>query len=71
MSGGTSGGYFPIYPQHDSLPDPEIRAFITNFYRTSDKEQFNELWVSCFTKDADVTIGNDSGKGTQGRQASF
>lgn len=61
-----SGGYFPVYPQHDSLPDPEIRTFITNFYQTSDKKESDELWVSFFHSDADVTIGNDHGKSEQG-----
>lgn len=56
-----------MYPQHDNLPDPEIRAFITNFYRISDKFDSNELWVSYFDKDAFVKIGNDSGKGEQGQ----
>ncbi|CEJ91498.1 hypothetical protein VHEMI07205 [[Torrubiella] hemipterigena] len=61
-----SGGYFPVYPQHDNLPDPEIRTFITNFYQTSDKKESDELWVSFFHSDADVTIGNDHGKSEQG-----
>ncbi|KFA62233.1 hypothetical protein S40285_07726 [Stachybotrys chlorohalonatus IBT 40285] len=52
MSKHVTGGYFPIYPQHDGLPDPDIRTFITNFYRTSDNPAANELWVSYFTKDA-------------------
>lgn len=65
MAGAVSGGYFPVYPHHDNLPDPEIRTFITNFYRTSDKQDSNELWVSYFTKDADIVMGNDKGKGEQ------
>lgn len=68
MSGAVTGGYFPVYPQHDNLPDPEIRAFITNFFRISDKFDSNELWVSYFDKDAFVKIGNDSGKGEQGER---
>lgn len=67
MSKHVTGGYFPIYPQHDGLPDPDIRTFITNFYRTSDNPAANELWVSYFTKDATVTIGADSGQGEQGK----
>ena len=54
-----------MYPHHDNLPDPEIRTFITNFYRTSDNPKQNELWVSHFTKDAQVVIGADSGRGEQ------
>lgn len=55
-----------MYPQQDNLPDPEIRTFITNFYRTSDNPDSNELWVSYFGKDAHVAIGNDQGSGEQG-----
>lgn len=66
MAGAVSGGYFPLYPQQDNLPDPEIRTFITNFFRTSDRPDSNELWVSYFTKDAQVNIGPDSGHGEQG-----
>lgn len=66
MSEHLSGGYFPVYPQHDNLPDPEIRTFITNFYRVSDRPDRNELWISHFTKDAQVIMGNDRGKGEQG-----
>ena len=61
----VSGGYFPVYPHHDSLPDPEIRTFITNFYRASDRPDANELWVSYFTKDADVHIGKNRAEGEQ------
>jgi hypothetical protein len=66
MTNAMSGGYFPQYPHHDDLPDPEIRTFITNFYRTSDRPNANELWVSFFTNDAEVAIGSDAGKGQQG-----
>lgn len=62
-----SGGYFPVYPQHDNLPDPEIRTFITTFYQTSDKKDSDELWVSFFHSDAEVTIGNDHGQSEQGK----
>ena len=63
-----SAGYFPQYPHHDSLPDPEIRTFITNFYHVSDKSDSNELWISYFIKDAVVTMGSDVGRGTQGME---
>lgn len=60
-------GYVPIYPPwHGNLPDPEIRTFITNFYRVSDRPDGNELWVGHFTKDALVIMGNDRGRGEQG-----
>lgn len=57
-----------MYPVQDLLPDPEIRTFITNFYRISDSPDSNELWVSHFTEDAQVTMGNDTGRGQQGEQ---
>lgn len=57
-----------MYPVQDLLPDPEIRTFITNFYRISDSPDSNELWVSHFTTDAQVTMGNDTGRGQQGEQ---
>ncbi|KAH7328561.1 hypothetical protein B0I35DRAFT_21190 [Stachybotrys elegans] len=63
MPSSLSGGYFPLYPQHDSLPDPEIRTFITNFYKTSDNPTADELWVSYFTKDAQILIGDNGAKG--------
>ncbi|KAG8427001.1 hypothetical protein J3459_007624 [Metarhizium acridum] len=65
MAGQLSGGYFPIYPRHGNLPDPEIRTFITNFYRVSDRPDGNELWISHFTRDAQVIMGNERGKGEQ------
>lgn len=65
MAGHVSGGYFPLYPHRDTL-DPDIRTFITNFYRASDMPNSNELWISYFTKDADVTMGNEVGQGVQG-----
>lgn len=67
MTAPAQGGYFPIYPVQDLLPDPEIRTFITNFYRISDKPDSNELWVSHFTGDAQVTMGNDTGRGPEGK----
>ena len=61
-----NAGYFPQYPLHDSLPDPEIRTFVTNFYQASDRPDSDELWISYFMNDAVVTMGNDVGRGTQG-----
>lgn len=69
MAVHVSGGYFPLYPQHDNLPDPDIRTFITNFYRASDKPDANELWISYFTKDAHVIMGRDIGHGEQGESS--
>ncbi|KAI9905010.1 hypothetical protein N3K66_001539 [Trichothecium roseum] len=60
-----NAGYFPQYPLHDNLPDPEIRTFVTNFYQASDRPDSDELWISYFINDAVVTMGNDVGRGTQ------
>ncbi|POR32825.1 Uncharacterized protein TPAR_06973 [Tolypocladium paradoxum] len=65
MAGAVGGGYFPVYPHHGDLPDPEVRTFITNFYHISDRPDANELWISYFTEDAHVTVGNDSARGEQ------
>lgn len=65
-AGHVSGGYFPLYPHPDSLPDPDIRTFITNFYRISDRTDANELWVSYFTPDAKLSMGRDEGRGHSG-----
>lgn len=66
-----NAGYFPQYPLHDNLPDPEIRAFVTNFYQASDRPDSDELWISYFMNDAVVTMGNDVGRGTQGMSDSI
>lgn len=57
----------PVYADDGELPDPEVRTFITNFYRISDRADANELWISYFAKDAHVTMGTDQGHGEQGR----
>lgn len=67
MMGSMRAGYFPQYPHHDNLPDPEIRTFITNFYHATDQPGSNELWISYFTPDAHVVIGGDVGHGEQGK----
>ncbi|KAL7789870.1 hypothetical protein V8C37DRAFT_190051 [Trichoderma ceciliae] len=63
MVGSVSAGYVPLYPVTGNLPDPEIRTFITNFYRISDGPDANELWVNQFTKDARVAIGPGKASG--------
>ncbi|KAM4060327.1 fungal specific transcription factor [Hirsutella rhossiliensis] len=65
MSGAVSGGYMPVYADDGELPDPEVRTFITNFYRISDRPDANELWISYFAKDAHVTMGTEKGRGEQ------
>jgi hypothetical protein len=62
----TGNGYIPLYPQDTSLPDQEIQKFISRFYEISDKPELNDLWVNCFTKDADVAVAADGGKGEKG-----
>jgi hypothetical protein len=69
MAGHLSGGYFPVYPYRDDL-DPDVRTFITNFYRASDTPNSNELWISYFTKDAQITMGTDEGHGVEGKSTS-
>ncbi|KAH8806144.1 putative fungal-specific transcription factor [Xylogone sp. PMI_703] len=59
----ASNGYSPLYPQDANLLDPEIQKFISKFYEVSDNPELNEVWVDCFTKDAEVTMGPDGGKG--------
>ncbi|OAA73926.1 hypothetical protein ISF_00827 [Cordyceps fumosorosea ARSEF 2679] len=54
MASSVQAGYFPVYPVQDLLPDPEIRTFLTNFYRISDNPASDELWVSHFTDDAHI-----------------
>ncbi|KAH6610751.1 hypothetical protein Trco_000771 [Trichoderma cornu-damae] len=65
MSGSVSAGYDPLYPVPDNLPEPEIRTFISNFYRISDRPEANALWVSQFTKDAHVAIGPGKANGEE------
>lgn len=67
MAGSVNAQYIPRYPVHDSLPDPEIRTFITNFYRISDQQDLNELWVDQFTKDAQIAVGPAKAIGREGQ----
>lgn len=62
----ADAGYTPLYPVPDGLPDAEIRTFITNFYKISDRPEANEQWVDQFTKDARVTIGPGKANGQEG-----
>jgi hypothetical protein len=71
MSGSVNAQYIPRYPVHDSLPDPEIRTFITNFYRVSDKQDLNELWVDQFTEDAQIAVGPAKASGRESEFISF
>lgn len=66
MSGSVDAGYTPLYPVPDNLPDAEIRTFITNFYKISDRPEANELWISQFTKDARVAVGPGKANGEEG-----
>lgn len=44
----------------------EIRTFLANFYKVSDQPDSDELWISHFTDDAEVTIGNLVARGHEG-----
>ncbi|KAL7950415.1 hypothetical protein V8C42DRAFT_340055 [Trichoderma barbatum] len=65
MSGSVDAGYTPLYPVPDTLPDAEIRAFLTNFYKISDRPEANALWVGQFTKDANVVVGPAKASGEE------
>ncbi|KAL6859613.1 hypothetical protein J3F83DRAFT_315104 [Trichoderma novae-zelandiae] len=59
-------GYTPLYPADSSLPDDAgIRAFISDFYRISDRREDNERWVGQFTEDARVVIGPGKASGKE------
>ena len=57
--------YFPIYPSNVPVDD-SIKAFIFNFYGTSDTRGATESWVDYFTDDATVVMGNDLATGKEG-----
>ncbi|ETS05627.1 hypothetical protein M419DRAFT_54011, partial [Trichoderma reesei RUT C-30] len=42
-----------------------IRAFLSDFYRISDRPEENERWVEQFTADARVAIGSGKATGTE------
>ncbi|EHK16626.1 uncharacterized protein TRIVIDRAFT_131611, partial [Trichoderma virens Gv29-8] len=44
---------------------PGIRTFISNFYKISDNQEANALWVDQFTKDAHVAIGPGKADGAE------
>jgi hypothetical protein len=64
----NEAGYTPLYAAADSrLPDEAgIRAFLSDFYRISDRPEENERWVEQFTADARVAIGSGKATGTEG-----
>lgn len=55
-------------PTPSSITD-EAQAFIANFYRISDMQVEDEQWVEFFTGDAQVIMGEDSGRGHCGKPA--
>ncbi|KAK1239763.1 hypothetical protein MKX07_001217 [Trichoderma sp. CBMAI-0711] len=68
MAGSVNeAGYTPLYAAADSrLPDEAgIRAFLSEFYRISDRPEENERWVEQFTADARVAIGSGKATGTE------
>ncbi|KAL7960728.1 hypothetical protein V8C34DRAFT_302769 [Trichoderma compactum] len=65
MAGSADAGYIPLYPVPDGLPDAEIRTFITNFYKISDRQELNEKWLDQFTEDARIAMGSVKGNGKE------
>ncbi|KAH0498963.1 hypothetical protein TgHK011_006188 [Trichoderma gracile] len=67
MAGSADeAGYKPLYAADSSLPDSAgIRAFLSDFYRISDRPEDNERWVGQFTADARVVIGSGKATGTE------
>ena len=67
MAGSSvdEAGYSPQYPADSSLPNG-LQAFISEFYRISDRPEDNERWVGQFTEDARVVIGPGKATGTEG-----
>ncbi|KAF4587782.1 putative Fungal specific transcription factor [Ophiocordyceps camponoti-floridani] len=63
MSAFPGDGYEPAYPEQGSGATEDIKAMLTDFYRTSDQTEADERWVSLFTRDAQVTIGGDEAVG--------
>lgn len=62
----ADAGYTPLYPVPDGLPDAEIRTFITNFFKISDRPELNDKWLEQFTEDARVAIGPGKANGQEG-----
>ncbi|KAL5092684.1 hypothetical protein Trisim1_001238 [Trichoderma cf. simile WF8] len=61
----ADAGYTPLYPVPDGLPDAEIRTFITNFFKISDRPELNDKWLEQFTEDARVAIGPGKANGQE------
>lgn len=63
-------------PSHARCPSPpagltdpidaSLVVFITNFFRISDDPNLNDAWLSHFTPDAHLVMGNQSAKGRDG-----
>ncbi|KAF4984455.1 hypothetical protein FZEAL_356 [Fusarium zealandicum] len=65
MADNIPDRYFPQYAEQDAWDDKDLRDFVTNFYRLSDKAEDNQNWVDSFTQDARVQIGADKAQGSQ------
>lgn len=64
----SNSTYKPTYSAATQQTAPaDLQAFITNFYRISDIKTENENWLASFTDDAELTMGNDKGKGKDGK----
>lgn len=66
MNGQFNGVMCLFIPTMATCPILRSGPSITNFYMVSDGPDGNELWVGHFTKDAQVIMGNDRGRGEQG-----
>ena len=62
----TTSGYNPSYAQNADPVGEDIQKFISLFFEISDNPKRNESWVNCFTKDAEVLVGPEKGKGEAG-----
>jgi hypothetical protein len=61
----TSSSYNPAFPTSIAAGDA-IRAFVAEFYQTSDNPEKNEEWASYFLPDAILVMGPDTAKGIDG-----
>lgn len=62
----AASDYIPVFPS-STAPDDKIRAFISEFYRTSDDPTKNEEWTQYFMPDASLEMGTATATGIEGR----
>lgn len=61
----TSSDYSPLFPS-STAADDKIRAFVSEFYKTSDDSAKNEEWLGYFLPDAVMVMGPDTFTGVDG-----